>query len=437
MAAIPPFGRIGVQFKKAACAVVLASITRVFLSAVWLLWCTVLAGAEYRVDVGDVIEISVARVPELQRRVTVQLDGSILFPLLGTLAVAGLSAPDVQTRVQTTLATKIFQQRTSGGRDNEIVIDPDEVTATIVEYRPIYVNGDVSRPSEHPYRPLMTVRQAVALSGGYDVMRFRMSNPFLESADLRSEYESLWMEFAKEQARMWRIRTELGDEAKPELDTLPDVPLPRPTIAEIVRLESAQLKIRQTDHQRQKSFLEAAVKQESEQVSVLSEQQQKEELGMQADAEELQRAVDLFAKGNLPIPRVTDARRAVLLSSTRKLQTVTQLLQLKRQQSELSRQLERLDDQRQIDLLRELQDAGLRLNEIRAKLQGVGEKLQYTALVRSQLVRGGGNKPEITVIRKSERGREHLVADEEFELFPGDVVDVALQWVDRTATSAQ
>ena len=107
----------------------------------------------------------------------------------------------------------------------------------------------------------MTVRQAVALSGGYDVMRFRMNNPFLESADLRSEYESLWTEFAKEQARMWRIRTELGDKAKPELDTLPDIPLPRPTISEIVRVESAQLKIRQADHQRQKSFLEAAVKQ--------------------------------------------------------------------------------------------------------------------------------------------------------------------------------
>ena len=42
------------------------------------------------------------------------------------------------------------------------------VVATVVEYRPIYVNGDVSKPGEHPFRPQMTVRQAVALSGGYD-----------------------------------------------------------------------------------------------------------------------------------------------------------------------------------------------------------------------------------------------------------------------------
>ena len=87
----------------------------------------------------------------------------------------------------------------------------DQITANVVEYRPIYVNGDVSKPGVQAYRPLMTVRQAVALCGGYEIMRFRMNNPFLESADFRSEYESLWADFAKEQVHIWRIRTELGE----------------------------------------------------------------------------------------------------------------------------------------------------------------------------------------------------------------------------------
>ena len=47
----------------------------------------------------------------------------------------------------------------------------------------------------------MTVRQAIALSGGYDILRMRMENPILLSADLRGEYESLWTDFAKEGAR--------------------------------------------------------------------------------------------------------------------------------------------------------------------------------------------------------------------------------------------
>jgi polysaccharide export outer membrane protein len=98
-----------------------------------------------------------------------------------------------------------------------------------------------------------------------------------------------------------------------------------------------------------------------------------------------------------------------------------------RQRDDFSRQLERVEDLRRVNLLRELQDAAVKLNQIRAKLQGVAEKLQYAALVRSQLVRGSGGKPEITVIRKGERGRERLVAEEDFELQPGDVVEVALR----------
>jgi polysaccharide export outer membrane protein len=42
------------------------------------------------------------------------------------------------------------------------------------EQRPVYLNGDVSRPGEQRYRLGLTVRQAIALAGGYHIMRFRM-----------------------------------------------------------------------------------------------------------------------------------------------------------------------------------------------------------------------------------------------------------------------
>src|ERR1700686_500898 len=168
---------------------------RPFLLAVALLCSITPAKAEYKLHVGDAIEISVARLPELKQRVPVQLDGTFSFPLLGRLSVVGLSPAEVQAKVQAMLAAKVFRQRTPDGRENSVAIEPDEVTANIVEYRPIYVNGDVTKPGEQVYRPLMTVRQAVALSGGYDVLRLRMNNPILETADLRGEYETLWTEY--------------------------------------------------------------------------------------------------------------------------------------------------------------------------------------------------------------------------------------------------
>jgi polysaccharide biosynthesis/export protein len=397
-----------------------------------LLFCALLswsipAKAEYRVDAGDILEIAVAGMPDWRQRVEVQLDGSISYPLLGTLVVAGLSPSEVRTKIQSILATKVFRQSTPDGREHNVLLDADQVTANVVEYRPIYVNGDVSRPGVQAYRPLMTVRQAVALCGGYEIMRFRMNNPFLESADFRSDYESLWTDFAKEQVHIWRIRTELGEGENLDQKVLQDVPLPASTISQITRLEDEQLKSRQVDYQREREFLRRGIKQAEEHIGVLSESLKTEEEGIKADMQDLQRVTDLFGKGSVPIMRITDARRALLWSSTLKLQTTAQWMSQKKQREDVSRQLERFDDQRRMDLLRELQDAGVRLSQISARLQGVGEKLQYTALVRSQLVRGSGGKPQIAIIRKGENGRERLVAEEDFELQPGDVVEVALR----------
>jgi polysaccharide biosynthesis/export protein len=315
------------------------------------------------------------------------------------------------------------------------VIEPDQVTVVIAEYRPIYVSGDVSKPGEYPYRPNITARQVIAVAGGYDIMHMRMNNPYLESADLRGEYGSLWTEFAQAQARLWRIKSELGDGSQIGQRALMDVPLPKATITGIVDAETEYLKTRESDYQREKSFLQRGVREADEEVRVLFDQQRQEEQGLQADQEELQKVSDLFGRGTLPSPRVTDARRAVLLSSTRKLQTMAQLMQVKKQQDETARKLEKLDDQRRLDLLHELEETNVKINQIREKLQSVGDKLQYTAMVRSQLGRGAGTKPEIVVIRAGDKGEERISASEGFELKPGDTVDVALQYDENTNSS--
>jgi polysaccharide export outer membrane protein len=379
----------------------------------------------------------VARLPDIKQRVPIQLDGTISFPLLGALSVAGLSPAEVQAKVQAMLATKVFRQRTSDGRETSVTIEPDEVTATIVEYRPIYVNGDVSKPGEQAYRPLMTVRQAVALSGGYDVIRLRMNNPILETADLQAEYESLWTEYAKEQAHVWRLQQELGQDTTLDKEALLDLPVARSTALAIVNVEAERLKARQADQQAERTFLQRGIVQADEEINVLSEQQKSEDQGTQADVEELERTKELFSRGTLPSLRVTDARRAMLLSSTRKLQTTAQLMQTRRQRDDFSRQIERLDGQRRSDLLQELQDATVALSKIRFKLQSTGEKLQYTALAKSQLARGFGHKPAITVVRNGADGTKTLTANEEFELQPGDVVEVALQDAPRADLSSQ
>ena len=51
-------------------------------------------------------------------------------------------------------------------------------------------------------------------------------------------------------------------------------------------------------------------------------------------------------------------------------------------------------------------------------------------MVRSQLARGAGNKTDIAIIRKGEKGPERIVASEDTELQPGDAVEVTLRYQD-------
>jgi polysaccharide export outer membrane protein len=124
---------------------------------------------------------------------------------------------------------------------------------------------------------------------------------------------------------------------------------------------------------------------------------------------------------------MSEMRRMSLLSSTQALQTTALLATVERQQGELKRRLKSTDDRWQIDLMGQLQEAQVRLETIRVRIQSAGEKLEYAGLVRSQLVRGRGGSPDVHLFREQNQTRQSLSVSEDTELLPGDVVEVALR----------
>src|SRR5690606_36652767 len=143
-----------------------------------------------------------------------------------------------------------------------------------------------------------------------------------------------------------------------------------------------------------------------------------------SDNEELARVQGLFEKKTLAITRVIEARGTILFSSTRYLQTIVEKGRAARARDELESKLDKLDDDRRKTVLAELQDAQVKLAITRSRLQSVGDKLRYTGLVRSQLVRGEGSEPKVKIFRGDGKT---IAASQDTELRPGDVVDIALQ----------
>ena len=142
----------------------------------------------------------------------------------------------------------------------------------------------------------------------------------------------------------------------------------------------------------------------------------------------MSRLEGLFAKGAVPITRVVDARRAMLLSSTRLLQTIGEQARVERERDAMAHKLAILDEQRRLTVLGELHEAETKLAATRANRQAAGEKLAYAGMLRSQLVNGkDGASPKVVIYRYMDGKRETIAGSEDAELFPGDVVEIALQ----------
>jgi len=86
----------------------------------------------------------------------------------------------------------------------------------------------------------------------------------------------------------------------------PPAPVPDATISQIVNLEIEYRTASASDHERQKDFLRRSIEQADKQALVLSEQKQNEAEGVQADAQDLQKARAAYGNGSLPSPRVAE-----------------------------------------------------------------------------------------------------------------------------------
>jgi polysaccharide biosynthesis/export protein len=386
------------------------------------------AATDYRLNVGDVLEITVTGAPELQRRAAVNLNGEISLPLIGEIHAAGSTLTELRSRVREILSQVEYHPGRSVGISSAGTvtgaIKSEEVSLTIVEYRPIYLTGDVALPGEKPYRPGMSVRQAISVAGGFDIARSRMSNALLDSSDMRGQYESLSTELVREKARAWRLQNELGRKATIDQSELP--PINPEAVSKIMRLEEEQLKIRQVDFQKEKDHLRDLIAQTDQKIKSMNQQYQNEEEGTKIDIEEMDRTKVLLDKGLIPITRFLETRRATLMSATRSLQTKVQLEEAQRYREELKMRLTRMDDQRSINVVEELQTSNLRATSLQATIHAIGEKLFYMGAAKSQMVLASSGSTKIVVFRYSEKGRERIDADEDTQVLPGDVIEVAV-----------
>ncbi|MFP4313761.1 MAG: polysaccharide biosynthesis/export family protein [Alphaproteobacteria bacterium] len=109
--------------------------------------------ARYQLGKGDKIKVTVFGENDLSGTFLINEEGYVSLPLIGEFAVSGLTVQDVKG---------IIDDKLSDG----YLVDPS-IAIEVAEFRPIYVMGEVSSPGEYDFRTDMTVRNAVAMAGGF------------------------------------------------------------------------------------------------------------------------------------------------------------------------------------------------------------------------------------------------------------------------------
>ena len=105
----------------------------------------------YKVQSGDVLIISVLNEPDFEKEVRVSANGSILYPLIGEVAVKGEDVSSVTRKVTVLL--------------NEYLVDP-QVSIFIKQFSKVFVYGDVINPGSFELSERMTLLQCISLAGG-------------------------------------------------------------------------------------------------------------------------------------------------------------------------------------------------------------------------------------------------------------------------------
>lgn len=108
---------------------------------------------DYTLGSGDKLRVIVFGEKDLSGEFDVTGIGKVSLPLIGQVQASGLTL-------------KQFEEEIADKLREGYLTDP-KVSVEVLNFRPFYIIGEVSKPGQYPYTNGMTVLNAVAVSGGF------------------------------------------------------------------------------------------------------------------------------------------------------------------------------------------------------------------------------------------------------------------------------
>jgi protein involved in polysaccharide export with SLBB domain len=371
---------------------------------------------DYKLGIADRVKIKVQEWPYLDGEYAVTPDGVVALPLIGDINVVGRHLSDLAHEISDRL------QRRSAGSERVLA------AVEIAQYRPFAITGDVQRPGEYPYRPGMTVLQAISISGGYyrpELGLLRLGRDVVtHRGELRAQSAKLNRLLARE-ARLSATLDGRSDIAfPPELVKMKD----DLTISTIMKNEQAALALanevkrsEQTSFENIKALYNNEINSLHGQIQALSQETDSIE-------QQLKEMRSMAARGLALSPTMFALERS--LGQARSQQMFAETSIVRAQESiTLAQQkvVQAQEDRARLDR-KDLQQTRDDLAETRAKVAMETQLLHEAqtgapAEARERLSRDG-DRQDFTILRREGETLREVVADETTLVEPDDIIKV-------------
>lgn len=126
----------------------------------------------YVLGANDQIHVVVYNEPTITGDYMIDGAGNLSVPAAGRVRAAGLTAEQLERKLTAKL--------------NSGILKDARVTVQVSNYAPFYIRGEVKKPGEFPYKPGLTLGDAVALAGGY-TYRANESQAYVRAAGAGTE----------------------------------------------------------------------------------------------------------------------------------------------------------------------------------------------------------------------------------------------------------
>ncbi|MCL6285638.1 polysaccharide biosynthesis/export family protein [Ruegeria sp. 2012CJ41-6] len=386
------------------------------------------SGTAYELGATDQIEVRIVawdsnqqafvQFDELSGAFRIGQDGNVMLPLVGAIAAAGRAPVELAENISEAVHRKVGLNQ------------PPSTTVEVLQYRPIYVLGDVMRQGAYDYRPGLTAVQAVALAGGLYRLGSSDAGDLINAIRTSGTFRELGMDRARMQLRAARLRAEA--DGLEDFDAPAGLRSPGGETAVAAMLEQERTLFASRRDTLVNALEELAASRKLLETEIAAREEKLAGLKRQVELvkESVGNMETLVERGLSRSQNLILVQQTLIDLEARALDTETGIFRAQQEISELNRDEADLISARRLETLRELQNTEAELDRL-ATREAVNRRILRETEVGAALA---GDFPEqpisvirYQILREAEDGQQPVPADRATVLQPLDVLEVILE----------